>query len=475
MSLPPTWPPSRVLTNPSSIWARSGTNQQFRASSQRFDRTLFDFYACHECRFAKSESGPFFFMNTTPSERNDVNTLLPKRYLTSFAPLALVTVLATPTLFLASGCEEYVPPSASGGATTSGGAAASGGGTASGGAGVSGGAVNAGGSGDVCTSTGPVTIKAAEANNMQFQSTMSLPALSVQPGFGDALIDWSGVTMDMFGRPLDQTKLTAVLVVMYTGITLDGLADAINVDSEVTAPLYAYVPTNGGTVTSAKLSEFNTPGNTPLGGEGQFQDALVEGSGSVFTVLLQNGPLADGGTPNPGTDVLMLQGFEFKTGGGTTIPVTNTSTTLDWTANIEAGAVTSIPPSRSDITINWGSMSTRSFGGTFVTNAITEVMVGRYDASVNLNQEFASIREVAKELYRLKAVLPEGGISPDWGSDGVSVELSKLKTEGGQPFTGIDPTTTDQYAIALVCGPEVPCRNPTPWYFTRLKACGATP
>ena len=171
----------------------------------------------------------------------------------------------------------------------------------------------------------------------------------------------------------------------------------------------------------------------------------------------------------------MLQAFDFSATGAVSVPFTNTSTNLVYTVDLNTPTPVEVPAARADVTFDWNGVMTRSYGGPFTPSNITEVMIGRYEAGVNLEdpKTFASIKTIAKDLYSFKAFLDDGQANPEFLAG--SADLAKLKNAQGAPFTGVPAGTTDQYLLALVCGPEVvECRNPTPHFVARLKTC-ATP
>jgi len=279
--------------------------------------------------------------------------------------------------------------------------------------------------------------------------------------------------MDMFGRPLDQATLTAAVVVIWDGITLVELADAINRDDQAflssKAPLGAHMLTAGGTVKSAKFGDFLLPGKTPVRDQADFADVIALGSSYVFTVMLQNGPLSNDSVPSYGFDVAMIQGFELTADGMTTVALSNASTTLTWTADLDTPAPTMVPAGKSDIVIDWSSsITTTSYNTVFTYNYITEVLIGRYDPSIDLNKQFVDIKTIGKDLWQIKSEIVQGSPNPDFSS--TAMDFSKLKNAQGQAFPGLEAGTEDQYLLALVCGEPAGCRNPTPWYVTRLKA-----
>jgi len=140
----------------------------------------------------------------------------------------------------------------------------------------------------------------------------------------------------------------------------------------------------------------------------------------------------------------------------TTVKLTNSSTTLTYTANLHSAMPTGVPTGTAAIMLDWGMMTTNALGQPFVTTNITSALVGHYtqDAAY-LESHFLDLETLATTLYR--GTIPSGTV----------VDLSMLMTTGGQAFTGIDDTGT--WLIGLECGN---CGIPAPWYLSVLKACG---
>src|SRR5690606_10606630 len=125
--------------------------------------------------------------------------------------------------------------------------------------------------------------------------------------------------------------------------------------------------------------------------------------------------------------------------------------------NLDALSPTPVPAAQPSILVDWfSSIAVNSFGGEFVNNQITEVLVGRYPATLDLNAGFLDIELNATELWR------------DDVTSGSSFNLQGLTNASGAAFTGVPAGTTDQWLLGLLC---TTCVNPTPWYITRLQTC----
>jgi len=327
--------------------------------------------------------------------------------------------------------------------------------TASGGAPTTG----TGGSGTTITASAcgsttlPFNVLADEANNMTFQSTIVLPDVKVPPSNINLTMDWSALTKDFLGHDLAfQGGLKNVALVVWS-VPLTEVARMINEsdkDLESKAHASMQFPIDG-TVTSAPITSF-----TSFGGPVQ-EELLLEyldpAKNFAFTLMAQAHPTTIG------RNVQMIQAFSLDAAAtSTTVALTDTSTELDWSANLDTLTPTQVPAAQTDILVDWfSSIAVNSYNGAFVNNQITEVLVGRYDPSINLNDEFLDIELNATELWR-------GTVSI-----GSNFNLKDMTPEiGGAAFTGVPAGSGDQWLLGLLC---TTCVNPTPWYVTRLETC----
>ncbi len=141
----------------------------------------------------------------------------------------------------------------------------------------------------------------------------------------------------------------------------------------------------------------------------------------------------------------------------TTITLTNSSTTLTYTANLHSAMPTGIAAGTAAITLDWATMTTNALGQPFVGTSITSALIGHY------TQDIAYLESHFLDLETLPTALYRGTIA-----SGTVVDFSTLTTTGGQAFTGIDDTGT--WLVGLECGN---CGIPAPWYLSVLKVCGS--
>lgn len=299
----------------------------------------------------------------------------------------------------------------------------------------------------------PFNVLADEANNMTFSSTITLAEQLVPPNTVDLTMDWSALTQDFLGHELSfQGGMKAAVLVVWD-VPISEVARMINEDDD-TLNSHAFASLQFGTAnttaTSAPLSEFKSFGAVIE--EEQLLEYLDPANNYSYTLMAQ------AHESTLGRDVQMIQAFALD-GAATssTVTLTDTSTQLDWNADLDSLMPTQIPAAQANVVVDWfSSIAVNSFGGEFVNNQITEVLVGQYPASLDLNAEFLDIELNATEIWR-------GAVTA-----GSNVNLQDLTTEGGAAFTGIPAGSTDQWLIGLLC---TTCVNPTPWYITRVQTC----
>jgi hypothetical protein len=159
----------------------------------------------------------------------------------------------------------------------------------------------------------------------------------------------------------------------------------------------------------------------------------------------------------------MLQTFHLDAASTvTSVALTNTSTKLQYTANLHSLHPTGVPAGTAALTLDWGPptgspLMTNGLGGEFVPTQITRAIVGHYTQSpAELEKRFLDLEMIATNLYRANI------------DSGTTLNFTTLRDDSGGAFTGVDDTGT--WLVGLFCGN---CRNPAPWYLTVLKPCTA--
>jgi hypothetical protein len=299
-------------------------------------------------------------------------------------------------------------------------------------------------------------IVAAEANDYSFKSSIMLHPVKVQP-MSDLHFDWGGVTTDFLGHAVNPVTDFTTIFVLLVNLPSATLEDQLDNDTFSTSSVQITPPPqfqpNG--VTSGSLYEDFTAGGemiTPTKAAPYFDASMWTPANSTFAVVAQTGV-------NLGTNIHMLQSFELDTSStNTNLTLTNSSTTLTYTANLHDLHPTGVPANTAALSIDWSQIQTNALGNSFgnspgyPTTNITSAIVGHYTQSLSqLESQFLDLETIAQELYTAPVKY------------GAMLDFTTLVDSAGNPFTGI--TTDGTWLVGLRCGN---CQNPAPWYLTVL-------
>jgi hypothetical protein len=298
------------------------------------------------------------------------------------------------------------------------------------------------------------TIVAAEANDYAFASSIALPPVSVMP-MSNLTFDWSGVTADFLTQPVNpQTDLNTIFLLLVNlpaaSFEMQLNNDTFAIRSVVITPPPQFNPTGG--VTSASLyTDFSAGGETidATAAAPYLDPTKYTPPNSTFAIVAQTG------AASLGTNIRMMQSFQLDpTSTNTTVKLTNSSTTLKYTADLHSLHPTGVPAKTAALTLDWSQITTNALGQPFVSASIATAIVGHYTQTrAELESRFLDLQTIpGSTLYT--ASIPFG----------MTLDFTTLMDSQGNPFPGIDSTGT--WLVALLC---TNCRNPAPWYLTILE------
>jgi hypothetical protein len=321
----------------------------------------------------------------------------------------------------------------------------------SGGGGTGGGSGSSGASGTGGGNACGAAITANVVNNYSFSSTLSFPPITVQPDT-ELTFDWSSVTTDFLGHPIDPRTGVDSVNLMLWHLTQEELQTKLNADALAQrdlAVIASYYTDN--MVTEAPLFSFTSVG-MPLTPEVILPYVSVSNyppEDFTYTVMIAVGEELGQGTR-------MIQAFKLDPNStNTRVSVTSTSTHLEYSVDMHSLQPTPVPAGTGAITIEWGAMTVNALGNEFYPTDITEALVAHYTQTpAELESQFLDLNLIHSGMWR-------GPVAA-----GTNISLSTFTNEQGQPFTGIDSSGT--WIVALVCGS---CRNPAPWYLSVLTPC----
>jgi len=309
-------------------------------------------------------------------------------------------------------------------------------------------------------------IVAAEENDYAFKSSIMLHPVTVK-SMSDLMFDWGGVTKDFLGHQVDPVKDLNSIFVLLVDVPSATLETQLDNDmfSEMSiqiTPPPLFSP-NG--PTSGSLFEDFTVGGEAitLTSAGPYLNAATYNpSNSTFAVVAQSGP-------NLGSNIHMLQSFELSDSStNTKVTLTNSSTTLTYTANLHDLHPTGVPANTASLTLDWSKIQKNALGNSFgngsgyTTTSITSAIVGHYTQSLSeLEGKFPDLQMIAQDLYT--ATTPYG----------TTLDFTTLKDANGNSFNGV--TSDGTWLVGLICGM---CENPAPWYMSVLtpvpQPCAST-
>jgi hypothetical protein len=141
----------------------------------------------------------------------------------------------------------------------------------------------------------------------------------------------------------------------------------------------------------------------------------------------------------------------------TKVTLTNSSTSLSYSADLHSSPPTKVPGGTAMLTLDWGSLGTNALGRSLnmlSRTSIDHAIVGHYTQSVSdLEHDFLNLQSRADKLYQADI------------ESGTVLDFKTLMDSSGNAFTGIDASGT--WIVALEC--TYSCRNPAPWYLTILQ------
>jgi hypothetical protein len=307
------------------------------------------------------------------------------------------------------------------------------------------------------------TIIASVANDYSFSSSLTLHPVSVKP-LSDLTFNWGTVTKDFLGQPVNaQTDLNAIflLLVKLPAATFEMQLnnDSFSTSSiAIPGPPPSFLPTGGVTTTTLYNNFISANGPVDSTMAATYLDAtMYTPSNSTFVIAAQTG------TSMIGSGIRMLQSFELDPSStNTTVNLTNTSTTLTYSADLHSLHPTGVPAGTAALTLDWTNLSTNGLGetlsddgssGTVLRTNIANAIVGHYTQSPSqLEGQFLDLQTIATDLY--KADIPTGTV----------LDFTTLVDQNNKSFPGVDSTGT--WLVALICSN---CRNPAPYYLTILE------
>lgn len=298
-------------------------------------------------------------------------------------------------------------------------------------------------------------VNLSEANNYSFSNALTVATTSVKAN-SFLTVDWSGVTEDFLTQPLDPLADVDMVSVVLFSLTHDQIIEDLNADAlgDRAVEGGVFKPT-GNTVTSTSTQGTIIKGNTQAQAD---EDILLGFDPVTFP-------------PDQFTYAFMLNnGFDFGAGvkmihtvkldpatENTTITITNTSTVVNYEADLHSKPALQLPSNTGALFLDWSQLTTNALGRMFTPRHVEEVrLIHVAKTPAEIEGEFLRLEILGDKNYT--GVVCEDG----------KFAMSGMTDETGAAFQGFDPALGGTWLLALMCPNK--CGNPAPWYMTRLEA-----
>lgn len=286
-------------------------------------------------------------------------------------------------------------------------------------------------------------ISLADANNYSYEGHVDLASVEIAAG-QDAQVDWSTLTTDIQGHPIDAAE--DVDEVYFTRFA-DGLDQAALETLIAEGKLLqehiqaAFLFENADAATAVRLTDFALFGNV-------FDPAkYLLDDGGVWAVSLST----------EGTPSARASTFVAPTDGSTNdqIVVDDDSGTLDFQADLSSLTAIRIPAEPVTV-IDWSAVTENGLGEPVDGDRIEEILLGRYEdmTVADLESRILDLEIIAAEKYRA-SVRGQDSIDPALAVD-----------DAGTAFPGFG--TGELWLVVLRCSGAT-CTNPAPSFLTVVE------
>lgn len=304
---------------------------------------------------------------------------------------------------------------------------------------------------------GGETLYIEDPSNYSYTNTLTIAHSTVKDRT-NLTFEWGQITTDFLGQPIDASEDIDKLLVTLWQMTPEEIAGALRQDTlSLSYNAGALEHLSNGTVTSTDLYNLSV-----VGGDVPEPDTLwsffdTQSPGyefpqdsHTFLVMAQTGTIA-------GKNARMLHTFTLDPNATqTNVELTNASTSLEFTVDLERAQAERIPLGTADLEFDWSQMTTTSLGNEFASLQINEAVVAHFSLTrPELEANFLNLREIHDAWYSTTSIA------------GTSVNLATLTSETGAAFPGIDENGL--WMVALFCTED--CNSPAPWSITFLEGC----
>ncbi len=283
-----------------------------------------------------------------------------------------------------------------------------------------------------------------DAMNYYFTSTITADPIVVKAGV-DQPIDWSALTTDLLGREMVPEQDVDDVVLSLLLLPKDEVLAALEDDSLEQKDLAIFAETFPSNTSSIMLSDLMLLGTTPFTPDDPKDGFLEKPDDQTYLLSLLDSKVS-------GARMLaVLSPQDEATDEG--IYLQPDSAGLTYEIDLLHGE----PYRPESLVIEWSGLTKTGWGSDLVINALDQLMVARYDETIEeLEANFLQIESLHEEIWSASI------------SDERSFDLTTLVSDQGNPFTGFDTNST--WLLAFRC---TECYNPAPPFLTVVDASGS--
>lgn len=291
-----------------------------------------------------------------------------------------------------------------------------------------------GGTTDLWTWSGTATL--TDAQQFAYESSLELPVVELAQG-ADSWIDWSGLSTDMLGLPLDPAQDVDSSVVAWFGtLSRTELATAIAHDSLPQTDLVLYASCAPGAVAGCALSTYDLFGN-PINA----QESFYPGEGTWLAAI--SAANEDGAVRYQ--SLLALEPSATATNERATFE--EGACRFEVEVDLDAGLPIKVPEGAIP-PLDWSGLTVDGRGAALALQRVDRIRVARFDSLdlATLEGRLAELDQLADESWR-------------WGVTGTTeADLHDLP-DGGSAFPGF--SADGLWLLSLECSI---CTSPMPLF-----------
>jgi len=291
------------------------------------------------------------------------------------------------------------------------------------------------------TDTGPecgTEVFFEDANNYSFTASFHIGEVAVAPKT-PLTIDWSGVTVDIRGRPVDPAAIEQLLFVELD-LTQSEVLDKIDANALDQSDAGSQLLWDNDGETSMSSDEFTQIGN-PID-----YDALDDDPSQSWLLSVINYQI-------DGRFDFLMNTFVVPTTGSTNTEVVldNSTSTLDFEVDLHSADRLCFAPDEPELVLDWVNVTTDAYDRPLDLAYVNNLVIGHIpDGDIeNVEGIFLRLYDEADQLYDLNV----NGLSFAYLDEAVSRE------DGTTPFPGFSDDGT--WVVAIECT-RSECTNPAP-------------